>query len=316
MILLACAAPEPAPTGPCAEERFEDLRTLCLVQRASEAARAGDEAAAGSACAAVREARWGQECWFRVGEELGAGGRIPAAMQACAKAGEFASFCVTHAGWRARPTEDPLSLWAEAAAVLPEPQRTEAAALLPARWWFNRVYGTGVADPSLATDPASRTAWALEALRLSDGDLAAARRAWTEKIVLRGPALPPEARLGRYDLGIRIPGEDAPRVPVFGGAERLVGADEAEDLEIALLEAAYFREATGAEAFRPHLDEPRPRLRWTAVRLFRILPSADAEAVMRRLSADPDPVVRAHAEDALKYRSWEGKPNAPGLRKR
>jgi len=32
------------------------------------------------------------------------------------------------------------------------------------------------------------------------------------------------------------------------------------------------------------------------------------------MAADPDPIVRAHVADALKYKTWKGKKNAPGLR--
>ena len=84
-------------------------------------------------------------------------------------------------------------------------------------------------------------------------------------------------------------------------------------LAIALLEGACFRESAGAATFEAALDDPRPRVRYTALRCYRTLPSAGAEARLTGLVNDPDPIVRAHVEDALEYRTWLGKGHPPGL---
>lgn len=273
------------------------MKTLCLVQLAA------DEASKGTlsdACGLIEEERWRDECWFRVGEELGASGSVPDAMHACGKAGQFQPYCITHAGLRARHTEEPLATWEEAARTkIPAGQLDHALDTLRSRWWFNRYYGAGVLPATAEDDPYARTAWALEAVRLSGG---------LPATVLTGPPLPPERRVGRYDQPMQLPGEkDLPRVTVFGGGARLVGETADEDLQIALLEALYFRPETTAEAFRPYLNDKRPRVRYTALRLFRILPSEDAEATLSAMKDDPDPIVRAHVADALTYRTWLGK---------
>lgn len=297
---MACA--EPAPTGPCASERFDDMKTLCLVQLAADEARTGKLS---ETCGLIEEERWREECWFRVGEELGASGSMDDAMLACGKAGQFLPYCITHAGLRARHTEEPLAAWEAAArASIPSGQLDHALDTLRSRWWFNRYYGSGAVPATPEDDPYARTAWALEAVRLSGGVV--------PPTVLSGPILSPERRVGRYDPPMQLPGEkDLPRVTVFGGGARLVGETPEEDRQIALLEALFFRPETTAEAFRPYLHDQRARVRYTAVRLFRILPSVDAEATLSAMKDDPDPIVRAHVADALKYRTWMGKGKRP-----
>jgi hypothetical protein len=308
-------------TGPevCAAEPFEQLRIGCLVESGARAGREGHGDVAQAACDGVPAGTWRDECHFRAGEELGRAGDVPAALAHCGQAGRFATFCTTHAGWGVPPSDDPLAGWLAGVPKLPAELQAEGADILRGRWWFNHYFGTGTADPAAARAAppeeaaAARGAWALEAVRLLDGDLVAARAAWDGGTVPTGGAKEP--RIGRYDAPFKIAGEDAlPRIRTFGSSLRFVGETPAEDLDIALLEALYFRETTPAAAFRPFLDDPRPRVRYTAFRCFRTLPSADAEAVLRAYAADPDPVVVAHVADALKYRTWLGKPNAPGLR--
>ncbi|MFN7144209.1 MAG: HEAT repeat domain-containing protein [Myxococcota bacterium] len=326
--LLGCGEAG-APTGSaapatgaatCAAEPFEQLRIGCYVEQGAIAARAGDAAGAEAACTALPEGTWRQECHFRAGEELAKAGKVPDGLAHCGRAGRFATFCTTHAGWSAPPSDEPLAAWLVGVEHLPAELRAEGADIFTARWWFNRYYGTGTADPALAKAapdaeaPHARGAWALEAVRLLDGDLDAARAAWNAGTVLTGPAL--DRRLGRYDAPFKIPGEDAlPRVRTFGGGKRFVGETPEEDLDIALIEALYFRERTPGAAFRPFLDDPRPRVRYTALRCYRTLPSPDAEAVLTARKDDADPIVAAHVADALKYRTWLGKKNAPGLKK-
>ncbi|MDP2313355.1 MAG: HEAT repeat domain-containing protein [Pseudomonadota bacterium] len=334
LLLLACEGGGEAPVvrplaegaGPevCAQEPFEQLRIGCLVESAARAGREGDPDRAEAACAALPAGAWLDECHFRAGEELGRAGKVVPALAHCGRAGRFATFCTTHVGWGIPPLEEPLATWLSGVPALPDELEIEAADTLRARWWFNRYFGTGTADPALAQAappdelPHARGAWALEAIRLADGDLPAARAAWTAGTVLTGPILGGEGRdrrLGRYDAPFKIAGEDAlPRIPTFGGGRRFVGETPDEDLDLALVEGLYFRERTGAAAFRPFLADPRPRVRYTALRCYRTLPSPDAEAVLSAMAQDADPIVAAHVADALKYRTWKGKPNAPGLR--
>ncbi len=331
LLLLACGRempaaaplvkPLPAGAGPevCANEPFEQLRIGCLVESAARAGREGAVDRAEAACAAIPVGTWRDECHFRAGEELGRAGVSGAALAHCGRAGRFASFCVTHVGWGLPPSDVPLAALLFGVPALPEALQAEATEILGARWWFNRYFGTGEADPGLALAappdqrPHARGAWALEAVRLLDGDLAAVEAAWDANTILTGPAL--DKRLGRYDAPFKIAGEDAlPTVWTFGGSRRFVGETPEEDLDIALLEALYFREATGASAFVGALRDPRPRVRYTALRCYRTLPSPDAREVLSAMADDPDPIVRAHVADALKYETWKGKKNAPGLR--
>lgn len=325
--MLACSGePEPPPQLPvgtgaeaCAAQPFEQLRVDCYVEAAARAGREGSGPRAEEACAAVPDGQWRDECHFRAGEELAKAGALVTGLGFCGNAGRFATFCTTHAIWGAPASGEPLAAWLPGVDALPANLRAEGADTLRARWWFNRYYGVGAADPAAAKAAPeeeaahARGAWALEAVRLTEGDLAAARAAWAAGTPLTGA--PTDERIGRYDAPFQIPGEQAlPRVRTFGGGARLVGEAPDEDLEIALLEALYFRQETTADAFRAALSDPRPRVRYTALRCFRTLPSPDAEAVLTPLRTDPDPIVVAHVEDALKYKTWLGKPNKAGPR--
>jgi hypothetical protein len=328
LLFLACSGgeapvvrPLPEGAGPevCADEPFEQLRIACLVESAARAGREGDADRAEAACAELPAGTWLDECHFRAGEELGRAGKVAPALAHCGRAGRFATFCTTHAGWGIPPGEEPLASWLAGVPALPDTLQAEGADILRARWWFNRSFGTGTADPALAKaappDEAAhaRGAWALEAIRLTGGDLAAARASWAAGTVLTGAPL--ERRLGRYDAPFKVPGEDAlARIWTFGGSRRFVGETPEEDLDIALLEGLYFHEPVGADAFASFLHDPRPRVRYTALRCYRTLPSPHAREVLTAMEDDPDPIVAAHVADALKYETWKGKANAPGLR--
>ena len=321
--LFACeramtVPPPPERVEDCDREPVAELKTLCLVQVAADRGRQADHREADDACDAVPEGMWQEECHFRAGEELARAGDLSHGLQLCQEAGRFRTFCFTHSAWGVPPSEAPLSDFEAAGVAFTDVHGVET---LRARWWFNHYFGTGKADAAAARSAspenaaAARGAWALEAVRLTGGDLDAARAAW-EGAALTGEPLPADRRIGRYDLPFDIAGEnELPHVPGFGGSRRLVGETDAEDLEIALLEAAYFRETAGSATFLPHLDDPRPRVRYTALRCYRTLPSPDAEAVLTARKDDPDPIVRAHVEDALHYQTWKGKSNLPGLKK-
>lgn len=322
-LLLGCATPpvqRPPPTrlADCDAEPAPELKVLCTVQVAADRGRAGDAPEATAACASLEPGFWKEECHFRAGEELSKAGDLGHGLALCGAAGRFRTYCFTHSAWGVPASDAPLADYEAAGAAFADVQGVET---LRARWWFNHYFGAGKADAADAKAApaeslgAARGAWALEAVRLADGDLDKARAAW-DGAPLLGEPLPPDRRIGHYDLPFDIPEEKAlPQLPGFGGSSRLVGESDAEDLDIALLEGAAFREATGAATFRPFLADPRPRVRYTAIRAFRTLPSDDAEAVLTALQADPDGIVRAHVADGLRYQTWKGKPNLPGLTK-
>ncbi len=328
------ALPPGAGAEACDAEPFDQLRTICLVEAAARAGREADAPAAEAACAQVPDGAWREECRFRSAEELALRGDAVAALRGCAEAGRFARFCVTHVGWKLPPPDDASAAiafpdapntWVDATAPIADAElRAEAAQIVRARWHFARLYGTGRADPAAVRAAApedaadARGAFALEAVRLLNGDLEAARAAFDADAPLTGPALALDRRFGRYDGDLRVDAEAAlPFARTFGGGRRLVAEDPSEDRDVALLEALAFREpAAPAEAFAPHLDDPRRAVRLTAVRHFRTRPSPDAEAVLTRLAADPDPAVAAHAADGLRYRTWLGKSTGPGRVKR
>lgn len=334
-LLLACA-PEPAPALPalpegdveaalaaCRAEAVPELKAGTCVEAAARAGHEGRQDLAGEACVELpKGSRWWQECHFRAGEELGKGGWTAAALSHCGLAGDFARFCLTHAGWGLpATTQTDAQFWVDlAATTFPEALRVEASDVLRARWWFNHYYGTGDADPAevrrarAEEGPHARGAWMLEMARLTGGDLPLTIAVWQGLAEPPpGRPLPPEARVGRYDMGVPIPGEaELPRVRTFGDARRIIGVSVDEDLVIAWLEALYFNGAPTGEPFRGFLDDPRARVRYTAFRLYRILPSEGVEATLRSYAADPDPVVRAHVADALKHQTWRGRPQRPG----
>lgn len=323
--LLAGCEPAPAPAfrppattqTDCDLEASPQLKTLCLVQLAADLGRKGDAPGAAAACGAVAPGLWNAECHFRAGEELAKAGALALGLASCQQAGKYRTFCFTHAVWGAPAGDGALADWVALGSGWEDVDGVES---LRARWWFNHYFGTGRADSADAKAasaddaPHARGAWALEAVRLAGGDPGAARAAW-EGATLSGTPLAPPDRIGRYDLPFAIAEEQAlPSVPGFGGSRRLVGGTPEEDLDIALLEAAYFRESAGSATFAPWLADPRPRVRYTALRCYRTLPSPDAEAVLTALKDDPDAIVRAHVADALKYRTWLGKGNLPGLK--
>jgi hypothetical protein len=302
----------------CDKEPYPQLAIGCRVEAAAQAADAGDIDTITAACAAVPEGRWRDECHFRAGEQLGKAGRTDDALSQCAGAGGFGRFCLTHAGWGLPPTDErtPEELAQLARRQIPGELGEQAAGVLRSRAWFNRFVGTGTADPAVARAasgddvPPAHTAWAIEAVRLSGG-FDAAEASWAAGTVLSGPVLAVGDRVGRYDTFPDFPGEESlPRVLTFADAARFVGETPEEDVDIALIEAVYFNLQTGPEAgaaFSRWLDDPRKRVRYTALRRFRSLPSTGVEARLQALTTDPDPIIQAHAVDGLKYKTWLGK---------
>ncbi len=198
------------------------------------------------------------------------------------------------------------------------------------------TFGGGLADPKMARAELPvriakeakthtfRTAWAFEAVRLAGG-YHGARRSWDEDRPLHGPRLRPHEREGRFAPPLAAPAEsELPTVPMLGMSHRLQGVDLDEDVDIALIEGVYYNlpspEVEDPDAglvFERWLDDPRPRVRYTALRRFRTLPSPGIVERLAAMAGDADPIIREHVQDALERRTWVPEPRrtsagAPG----
>lgn len=313
----------------CASQPFPELQITCRVQEAAVWAARGAEPEAAAACALIPAGTWRDECHFRLGEELATTGRPIPAVAWCAQAGWFARRCVTHAAWRLRIplTSTPGANTAGEATGSGPPQRDELLAqgaellvaveaslgrhsdpgvagegrdAFRAAWGRSVFLGSGRADPELARvegelGPALRTGWATEAVRLLSLSTlppeagALLVDAWHQGRTLEGTP-DPDPLPERYPPFRPAPEDEGlPHLPLYGGGLRLVGETIDEDAAIAILHALYGHPATGAEAFAAALLDPRPRLRWTAARLFGL--SADESARAAQAAATGDPVV-------------------------
>lgn len=347
LLLLACKqqadpldqALAPWPDEPaallavCADQPFAELAITCRVQAAARFAQRGDDAGAEAACAAVPEGTWREECHFRAGEELGRAGKTTAGLRHCAAAGWFARNCLTHAGWNLPPdpelssATDPKLLQQAADELLGAVDQVLAGAgdglegegrdIVMARWAYNVYVGTGRADPAPARTEGPlgvvlRTGFGVEAARLlPEPTVEAILAVWRgEAPAPTGAALPERQRMGRYTPPVPAPGESAlAKVPVYGGGLRLIGENPEEDATIAALEGLFWNERTDAAVYLPWLDDPRPRVRWTAAKLLRMTPSRQidlAETLTRLAAESPDENIRWHARDGLDHRTWEG----------
>ena len=332
------------PLASCAALEFEEMRVLCHIELAAQAGARGDPAMAEQACAQVPAGTWAHECHFRAGEELGRAGHPAQAVAHCAQADRFARFCITHVAW-ALPHQPELSAQRPVAELIPAVDAQVAAIELAAQaleqqlrpeaidsfrmaLWLGAYYGTGHADPTAAKAaspdqrPQARSAWLQEAARLAwDADepppVDATQRLlamWDQGTTLSGAPLAPDQRHGRYSVPLPVPCErELQPVPLYGGGRRILGTDDAEDLEIAALEALFFRPNTTVAHFIESVDDPRERVRWTAMRLLRLSEpgTLDMVATLTSLSEHDDACVAWHADDALAKRAWERKPGGP-----
>ena len=301
----------------CEAIPLEGHATTCRVQVAADAGGRGDDALARRACDAVAEGTWRDECHFRAGEELGRAGHTDLSLRHCAEAGRFARNCVTHAAWGLPPDTDLRSDDHDAVAAsmtefaqvaedalsgAPEGVAPEAMDQLMARAWFNLYVGSGVADPTptKGLEPwqaaQARTAWAIEAARLRQGeDLV---QSWVDGTALHGDALSDRRNVtGRYASPVLPEGVEAhPHVATYGGGARLKVEDPETDILIAVLEGLYFVESTPPERFALQLDDPVPELRWTATKLLTLADPAHEQRY-------DDPIQQGYADlAALKRR--------------
>lgn len=322
----------------CAEQPFDELAITCRVQAAARFGQRGDGAGADTACALIPAGTWREECHFRAGEELGRAGKTTEGLRHCASAGWYGRNCLTHAGWHLPPdpelssATDPKIVASAADELLGSVDQALSGAgdglegegrdIVMSRFGYNLYVGTGRADPAPArldgpVGVVLRTGFGVEAARLlPDPTVEAILAVYRgEAPVPTGAALPPEQRIGRYTTPVPAPAEaDLPKVPTYGGGLRLVGETPEEDATIAALEGLFWRESTDAAAYVSYLNDPRPRVRWTAARLMRLTPSRtlDMEATLKQIAAEhPDENVRWHASDGLAHRTWE-----PGRRRR
>lgn len=348
-LLLACGEDAPPagdplgawPTEPhalaafCPTLPYDELVTTCRVQAAADLGRAGEAEAADAVCAQIAAGTWQEECHFRAGEELGRAGATLPALRHCAKAGWFGRNCLTHAGWNL-PADPDLGPATPAATIASAAEELDAGVqqalagagdglpgegrdLVLARYGYNVYVGRGAATPEAArldgpVGATLRTGFAIEAVRLlPEPTVDAVVAVWRgEAEAPTGDPLPARARMGRYAQRVPSPHESGhPFAPTYGGGARLIGETPEEDVAIAALEALFWREQTPSEAFLPWLDDPRPRVRWTAARLLRLAGPAriDLPAELTRIAAaHPDENVRWHARFGLEKRTWERRP--------
>lgn len=315
----------------CDQQPFPELRTTCLVQAAARFAQRGDEATAARCCEGVAAGTWREECHFRVGEELGRAGETTEALSHCVRAGWFGRNCLTHTAWRLPPDEglrsdsgaavvnaagqELLSQVDQVLAGAPDGLEGEGRDMVLSRFGYNLYVGTGLADPAPARIDGPmgvvlRTGFGIEAARLLPApSVEAILAVWKgEAPAPSGDPLPVPERIGRYAPPTPCPDEQAAnRVPVYGGGMRLVGDTPEEDATIAALEGLFWVPDTDTAVFLPWVEDPRPKVRWTAARLLRLGPSqqVDLEAALARLAREgKDDGVRWHAQDGLDHRTF------------
>ncbi len=327
LLLLACAGEPPPPdlADGCGSP-YPELRITCQVQRAAEAARAGDRSGAEAACAAVPEGSlWREECHFRAGESFARAGDTRSALSHCRRAARYARNCITHAAWSletepGRSADDPATAAALAdlgrqidAAMDGAPAALAGAAReeLLSRAWFQVYFGTGSADPRAARAaapdqrPYARSAFAAELIRLLGRQgraMGALQATWDGALPApAGAPLPERHRVGRH-APMPIPPEAADRVMVasFGGGRRLSSPDPATDLTLAGLAGLFFLDAD-AEAFRPWTGDERALVRDQAI-AYLIAVAEDPLGAAGPYLEHPDPIARAYAREALRVR--------------
>jgi hypothetical protein len=336
---VAQALAEGADLAACGSMSFPEAADICRLDLAVRSSRAQDPVGGVAACAAVQDALWHEECFFRIAEVLGRQVGLIVALQSCAQAGRFSSFCFIHAAWWGRtypelaPTTDPTLATAidrymapiEAVeAPVANPYWGDAIQMVRVATWFAGYYGTGMADPTAARaaptsdKPAARSAFAWEATRLIS-----AAEGWDAlpakvEAVWEGRRAPPTGAIMEPDCWQgRIPDvthvsalDDVPRSHTVHGGQRLKATAEQEDLAIATLEAMFFHADAPVDGWTPWLDHTALTLRATAARLG-VMSGGQDEAWQHRLSTLTDVMVRNQVLAARRHPAehWTASPD-------
>ena len=109
---------------------------------------------------------------------------------------------------------------------------------------------------------------------------------WEQRTTFQGTAQPHTAFHGRYRQTIIPPEEHGiPRAFGFASSSRLMGTTATEDILIAALEAAFWMATTKADLFKPYLHHPKPRVQYTATRLFyhTVMEQKDRKKILKRV---------------------------------
>jgi hypothetical protein len=265
VVWAAGCAGDGAPSDLCGWPGAPEVAALCEVQRAVEAAKSGDAAGAALACGTAGALR--DECQLQVGEALARAGELTGAVGACAEAGELTPICLEYAAWilsdalvDAAPgqTDAQAAVDAFVEGLPPRPLHLplgswELEASARAAAWHGIYAGSGSAAPAAARaargDEAAlaRGAFAWEAVRLLRGRVPDAGLIEAVIAVWEGERSPPKGSplaggCWQVRLTPRIELSSQLRnyaVRAYPGGARFVVNDEALDLEIAALDAAW-----------------------------------------------------------------------------
>lgn len=332
---VGCASPQeavqldPWPDGvdalaaACDSETEPALTLLCEQELAVRLAQSGDHVAARDRCGGLADDPWRSECHFLVAEQQAAEGAIDHAWTSCLAAHTFVVNCVEHVAAlqqpsprRPRPTatqvrraaDDAVRTAAQHLARLPDHHRAQ---LLP---WVRlgrvraELLGQGRPPAGLGTDATEagateRTVLAQEVVRGMgpDAPWSTIVAAWQGAGTWDATEAP---IVGCIPLAEPVDAATGPRTPVWGNAWRRLGADVAEDSDIALMTARFWAGSTQVKHLHDVVRrDRRSAVAWTAVHLARhlvgVVESDQLQVVLSDAARHPDPVVQALARRPL-----------------
>lgn len=329
--LLQPTAPLPSPWATTAPRVVpcDGATSQCQSLDALRAARLGARDEAASACLAIDEDRWRQECFFQAADAIVAQpspARGVDAVKLCLGAPGFLSRCLTHIQWAsaslapiapAAKAED----WAPMRAFI-ETTTTELRPLEPALadrfeqlLWaealrvgydqVEKVNGAPLAALEPALAPHVRAAAIRRLLSLELG-VERSLEDWGARIEEALAKQTPEPTR-RYRDPIKnkalsylwrgtLPGEEALQTTVyFAGGRRALAADPKIDALVCLLEAAALLPRPKTSLLEDALDHEDRLVRWTAARLLAD-DDPQNERLRERLRLETDPLVRARLD--------------------
>jgi hypothetical protein len=191
--------------------------------------------------------------------------------------------------------------------------------------WFELYYGSGIADPTAARAASGmmgvdgRTAFAMEVVRQhgAGGDAQALVQRVAD--IWSGKTAPPRSEplaqpcwTGRNTKPLGMAAlKDARRTNLPHYGMRFIGKSEAEDLEIATIEAIYFAPESSHQSFQPWLRDPRPRVRATAAHLLLLLlpPATPLPIALAAATSDWSPNRVAIQHRGHEWPLWRGPGN-------